>query len=130
MFYNLVPYLALLWRSMQTRFRNLDICSPGQIISVIADCVRAERHRQGFTQAQFAEMCHVPLRTYKRFELGKCASLQIFIQIVQFLNRIPAFDLFFVREVEMKISRSVVGKMEELERKMIARSSTEEKIQS
>lgn len=69
--------------------------SSDNLCLLIADRVRFERRRQKCSQFEFAAACQVPLRTYKRFELGKCDSLAVFIRIVIAFDRIAAIELLF-----------------------------------
>lgn len=61
----------------------------------IADRVRQERRRLKLSQLKFAEQCQIPLRTYKRFEQGKCDSLEAFLRIVAVFQRTVAIELLF-----------------------------------
>jgi DNA-binding XRE family transcriptional regulator len=61
----------------------------------IADRIRLERRRTGMNQRQFAEVCDIPLRTFKRFENGKCDSLDAFLSIVIMFERVTAIELLF-----------------------------------
>jgi transcriptional regulator with XRE-family HTH domain len=65
------------------------------VLRLLRDRVRFERGRLGFSQADFAVWCGVPLRTYKRFELGECDSLGVLIRIAQGFGRAPGFDMLF-----------------------------------
>ncbi|MES2040386.1 MAG: helix-turn-helix transcriptional regulator [Pseudomonadota bacterium] len=84
----------------------------------IADRIRLERRRQNLTQSAFAEACQIPLRTYKRFELGKCDSLEVFIRIIIQFDRISALELLFPpKEVEVN-SRSPAATLDRLLKKV------------
>lgn len=61
----------------------------------IADRVRLERRRLKLSQVKFAEKCSIPLRTYKRFEQGRCDSLEAFLRIVAAFERTVAIELLF-----------------------------------
>ena len=65
------------------------------ICAGIADRVRRGRSEMKYSQHGFAELCGVPLRTYKRFELGQCDSLNVFIRIVVAFDRVAALNLLF-----------------------------------
>ena len=66
-----------------------------ELRSRIADRVRLERRRLKLSQLKFAEQCQIPLRTYKRFEQGKCDSLEAFLRIVAAFQRTVAIELLF-----------------------------------
>lgn len=81
----------------------------------LVDRVRFERSRMKLSQCEFAERCNIPLRTYKRFELGKCDSLQVFIRIVVEFERVTALELLFPpRSIE---PRNVLAKLDQLVRR-------------
>lgn len=61
----------------------------------ISDRIRLERRRLNLSQAKFAARCEIPLRTYKRFEQGKCDSLEAFLRIVAAFERTVAIELLF-----------------------------------
>lgn len=76
-------------------FENARNSTAEEICARIADRVRAERRNLRLSQQEFAIQCKVPLRTYKRFELGECDSLATFIKIVGAFDRIVALELLF-----------------------------------
>lgn len=65
------------------------------VSGLIRDRVRAERKKAGFTQAEFAELCGIPLRTFKRFELGGAGSIDMLVRIAQAFGRGAGFDMLF-----------------------------------
>lgn len=89
-----------------------------EIRLLIADRVRLERCRLKFSQAIFAERCGVPLRTYKRFELGECDSLLVMISVVKEFDRVVALDLLFPPKDFQLQSRSPVAVLDRLVRKL------------
>jgi transcriptional regulator with XRE-family HTH domain len=46
-------------------------------------------------QREFAEICGISLRTFKRFENGNCDSINIFLSIVIMFERVSAIELLF-----------------------------------
>ncbi|MHA6891407.1 helix-turn-helix transcriptional regulator [Ralstonia pseudosolanacearum] len=76
-------------------FETAKVSSPPAICSRISDRVRHERKRLKLTQQEFAARCGIPLRTYKRFELGQRDSLITFIKIVVAFDRAIAIELLF-----------------------------------
>lgn len=70
-------------------FNSVDICA------MIFTRIRHERRRLNLSQTEFAEVCGVPLRTYKRFELGKCDSLDVLIRVIIEFERVAALELMF-----------------------------------
>jgi transcriptional regulator with XRE-family HTH domain len=80
----------------------------------ISDHVRRERSRQGLSQLAFAAKCGVSLRTYKRFELGHCDSIDVFIRITIASGRVRAFDLFFepdVPDLQLKTAPALLSRL-------------------
>jgi DNA-binding XRE family transcriptional regulator len=69
--------------------------STEETLKKIGDYVRSSRRSQGKTQTEFAEMCKVSLRTFKRFEAGKSDSLTLLVKIAGALERISALSLLF-----------------------------------
>jgi len=61
----------------------------------IGDRVRLERRRKRLTQKEFADTCGIALRTYKRFESGKCDSFDAFLAVVIAFERVVALELLF-----------------------------------
>lgn len=97
------------------KFFDLKLATSSELRLAIANRVRVERRKQDKSQREFAEHCTIPLRTYKRFELGKCDSLDVFIRIVMAFDRITAIDLLFpteVRETELRDPLAIVKRME------------------
>lgn len=73
---------------------QLDLSSKG-LRTLVVDRVRAERRRLGLSQSAFAAKCGIPLRTYKRFELDKCNSLDVLIKIIAACGRTKGLELLF-----------------------------------
>jgi transcriptional regulator with XRE-family HTH domain len=76
-------------------FEKANVLTCPDVLRLLRDRVRFERKRLGYTQADFALRCSIPLRTYKRFELGGCDSVEVLIRIVQGFGRAPGFDTLF-----------------------------------
>ena len=69
--------------------------SAAELCVRLADRVRVERRKLSLSQREFAERCDIPLRTYKRFELGQCDSLNVFVKIIGTFDRLVALELLF-----------------------------------
>lgn len=69
--------------------------SSDEVVNLLCTRLRAERKKLQFSQQEFAEKAGVPLRTYKRFELGECDSLDVFVRISQAFGRAPGFETLF-----------------------------------
>lgn len=92
----MVPYVALIGGAMSLPSFDQSQKLPASVLwAHIADRVRLERRRVELSQKAFAAQCGIPLRTYKRFELGQCDSLQVFLQIVIVFERVTAVELLF-----------------------------------
>lgn len=93
-----MPELALLkfghYMSLP-QFRNAENFSALELTVLLIDRVRSERRKLNLSQAKFAKKCGIPLRTYKRFELGQSNSLESFMRIVIVFERVVALDLLF-----------------------------------
>lgn len=82
-------------------FQEISSNSAAELRLRLADRVRLERRRAGLTQKAFAEQCGIPLRTFKRFELGECDSLEAFLRIVVAFERAVALELLFPPKVSV-----------------------------
>jgi transcriptional regulator with XRE-family HTH domain len=98
-----------------TDFKFGDGVSVAMLVSRIAARVRFERQRLGLSQAVFAERCHVPLRTYKRFELGQSDSLEVFVRVIVEFERVAALELLFPPRTI--IGLGLVDRVDELARR-------------
>jgi transcriptional regulator with XRE-family HTH domain len=90
----MVPKLALQGMSLPN-FENGNHETPAKLLGRIGDRVRGERKRLGLTQVEFAQLCGVPLRSFKRFEAGASDSLTILLRVVQYFNRASAIEMLF-----------------------------------
>jgi transcriptional regulator with XRE-family HTH domain len=81
----------------------------------MSDRVRLERRRLKLSQSKFAEQCQIPLRTYKRFEQGRCDSLEVFLRIVTAFERTVALELLFppkgVTAIEVRSPAAALGRL-------------------
>lgn len=97
------------------RFAEAGELPAGDVRQLISDRLRQERKRLGLTQAALAAQCGVSTRTYKRFELNQCDSLEVFLQVVIGFKRVAAFDLLFpAQEVQVTI-RTPMAALERLQ---------------
>lgn len=91
---------------------------------LISDRVRLERRRLGLTQVVFAAQCCIPLRTYKRLELGECDSLGALIRVSQFLGRAPGFSSLFPELLPPPLGRLDIA-LQSIRAKLDARAAKE-----
>ncbi|RYZ81834.1 MAG: XRE family transcriptional regulator [Proteobacteria bacterium] len=89
----------------------------GRYRSLLSDRLRLERKHLGLTQEQFASLLAVSSRTYKRFELGTCDSLELFLSVVIAIGRTSALDLVFPNPPTPAKPRTPVGVMAKLNEK-------------
>lgn len=80
-------------------FENGNSDSPNRLLSRIADRVRAERKLRKLTQIEFANLCGIPLRTFKRFESGTSDSLTTLLRIVKYFERVQGLEMLFPAEL-------------------------------
>jgi transcriptional regulator with XRE-family HTH domain len=99
------------------KFRDIVGRSHAEHRSLLSDLVRRERKQRGFTQTEFAKALEVPLRTYKRFELGDGDSLEIFLRIVILFERTTALDLVFPNPAAAVKQRTPLAALARLELK-------------
>ena len=76
-------------------FEAANEMSSSDVLNMLRNRIRLERSRIGLSQAQFALRCNIPLRTYKRLELGGCDSIEVLIKVSQALGRATGFDTLF-----------------------------------
>ena len=81
------------------------------VLILVRNRVRMERRKLGHTQAEFAQLCGVPLRTFKRFELGGCDSIDVLIRITQCFGRGAGFDSLFPAELPILKPRGIEAAM-------------------
>lgn len=92
--------------------------SASELRARIADRIRFERRRLGRTQEEFADWCGIPLRTYKRVELGKCDSLEAFLRIVICFERSSGLELLFPPKPIVIEDRSAPAMLERLKKRI------------
>lgn len=85
-----------------------------QLRALVSDRLRIERKRMKMSQVAFAAKCGISVRTYKRFELGDCNSLEVFLLIVQGFGRIAAIDLVFPAPESKAKPRTPIAALERL----------------
>jgi transcriptional regulator with XRE-family HTH domain len=76
-------------------FESANAMESRDVLALLKDRVRLERKRLGYTQAEFALLCGVPLRTFKRFELVGTGSIDVLIRVAQAFGRGAGFDMLF-----------------------------------
>ena len=84
----------------------------------MVDRVRAERRKLGLSQLAFAAKCGVPLRTYKRFELDKCDSLDVLIKIIAASGRTKGLELLFFPIDQVVELRTPTAALDRLKRNL------------
>lgn len=97
-------------------FDKIDGLTARQLRTRIVDRVRFERRQLELTQAAFARMCGIPLRTYKRFELDQCDSLGVFIKLVITFERATGIELLFppkLQNVRLRTPMAALKRMQE-----------------
>lgn len=98
-------------------FTQSSLLTAEEICKQIADRVRLERRKLGLSQVEFASQCSISLRTYKRFELAECDSLETFIRIVKAFERITAIELLFPPKALAVIPRTAPAILERIQEK-------------
>lgn len=98
----------------------------GEVLQLISDRVRFERGRLGYSQADFAIWCGIPLRTYKRFELGECDSLSVLIRIAQGFRRAPGLDMLFPPQPVVMPPRRIDAALSSIRKKLDAEGTGNE----
>ena len=92
-----------------------------QVLKLLADRIRAERRRLNLNQKQFSLRCGIPLRTYKRLELGECDSMSAFIRVFQGFERAAALEMLFPPMQLERGPRGLQKSMESIRQKLEAR---------
>lgn len=101
-------------------FEKANALACPDVLRLLRDRVRFERKRLGYSQTDFARHCSIPLRTYKRFELGGCDSVEVLIRIVQGFGRAPGFDTLFPPQPVALPPRGLEAAMLSIRRKLDA----------
>ncbi len=76
-------------------FEHANSQDSSEVFKLLCDRIRYERNRMGLSQAKFAALCGVALRTYKRLELCQCDSIDVLIRVAQGFDRGPGFETLF-----------------------------------
>ena len=113
-----VPNMALFKYMPIPSFEHVNTLSSADVLSLLRDRVRYERGRLGMSQPQFATHCGIPLRTFKRFELGGCDSVRVLIQIAQGFGRGSGFDMLFPPQSLPLKSRGIEAALESIRSKL------------
>lgn len=74
---------------------DLTSLSNHEVSMFLAARIRADRLRQGYSQASLAKEAGIPVRTYKRIELTGDGSIENLILILRTLGRIRAVEVMF-----------------------------------
>jgi transcriptional regulator with XRE-family HTH domain len=97
-------------------FETANMLSAGEVLELLRSRIRLERSRLGMSQRTFAEKCKIPLRTYKRLELGGCDSIEALIKVTQALGRAPGLDgLFPAPPLVRRIDRALMSIKDKLD---------------
>lgn len=99
------------------KFADLRSGTPEQLRQLLADRTRYERKRLRLTQQDFADQCGIGFSTFRRFEAGRCDSLEVLLLIVSTFQRIAALDLLFPSEAPPARPRTLVDYAAQLEAK-------------
>lgn len=89
-----------------------------EVLNLLRDRVRMERKKLSHSQAEFAALCGVPLRTFKRFELGGCDSIEVLIRITQGFRRGAGFDSLFPATLPSTQPRGIEAAMKSIRAKL------------
>lgn len=76
-------------------FSDADARTSSEVFHLLCDRIRYERTRKGLSQVKFAGLCGIPVRTYKRFELYQCDSIDVLIRIAQGFGRASGLETLF-----------------------------------
>ena len=98
-------------------FLGTNSLSVDELRLLLSDRIRLERRRTEESQREFAERCGIPLRTYKRFEQGKCDSLDVFFRIVIAFDRVKAFELMFPPKLVRVVPHTAPALLEQVRRR-------------
>lgn len=100
---------------------SLGLPSP-ELCRRLAHRVRAERLERKLSQERFAQVCQIPLRTYKRFELNGKASLDTFVRIVLAFERPAAFESLFPPTMPSSPRTRIEQRLEQIRQSAMSRS--------
>lgn len=97
------------------------------LIILLRDRVRFERRRQKLSQVEFAKICDIPLRTFKRYERIGTGSIEILVKIAKGFGRAPGFDSIFPPQPLRVQSRAIDAALARLGRKIEKTPSDDDK---
>ena len=80
------------------KFSDKNICD------YLASNIRIERRKAGYTQAKFAELTGISLRTYKRFEANGQGNIETLIQILRALGKLRILQAMFPVPAEVRLT--------------------------
>ena len=94
----MVPLLAqnIIYMNIKS-FGNKEICG------YLASRVRAERHVKKYSQAEFAKVAGISLRTYKRFESNGQGSIETLIQVLRGFDKLRMLEAIFPLPAEPRL---------------------------
>ncbi|MBN3858698.1 helix-turn-helix transcriptional regulator [Paraburkholderia sp. Ac-20340] len=76
-------------------FDQLQTLDDVQLCGYLADRIRSERKKRGLSQAKFATLAGVSLRTYIRFEQHGSGTLETFVRAFKALGNVRNLYLLF-----------------------------------
>jgi transcriptional regulator with XRE-family HTH domain len=104
-------------------FEKANTLASADVLCILRDRVRIERRRLKYSQTQFAALCGIPLRTYKRFELGGCDSVEVLIKIAQGFGRGPGLDMLFPPQLIISRPHPLEAALQSIRSKMDSRKT-------
>ncbi|PPC94566.1 MAG: hypothetical protein CTY33_03155 [Methylotenera sp.] len=69
-----------------------------EVMEYLSAKILRERKKRKLTQAQFAKLANIPLRTYKRFEQDCNGSLNNFISVLKAFDKTNFLQAIFIEE--------------------------------
>lgn len=79
----------------EEELEKLKTWSCPEVCHYLAMKVRKYRQHARISQAEFAQMAGIPLRTYKRFETRGRANLETFIEVLRVMERTHYLFMLF-----------------------------------
>lgn len=107
-------------------FADANTKSSTDVAKLLCDRIRYERKQKGFSQAHFAQLCGIPIRTYKRVELYQCDSIDVLIRISQGFERAGGFETLF--PPQPLAPRGIAASLQRIKQKMDARVAVGEAV--
>jgi len=93
------------------------------LLVLLRDRVRFERRRQNLSQEEFAQICGIPLRTFKRYESTGTGSIELIVRIARGFGRAPGFDSIFPPQALAPQPRGIDAALARLEKKIERRQA-------